>query len=124
MKYNKREIMKRAWNLFNCWKGSRFASENTFSQCLHTAWDEAKAAIRKAEEAAKKASEEAKRQIENAANGIVRMSYAEYKNNYAECRTVANSYDKRTKTIEVYTTQKKKEYHMYVRRNGRRIQWV
>lgn len=32
----------------------------------------------------------------------VEMHYSEYKNNYADCKTKANSYDKRAKTIIVY----------------------
>lgn len=32
----------------------------------------------------------------------VEMSYSEYKNNYAECDTKKDSYDKKTKTIIVY----------------------
>lgn len=32
----------------------------------------------------------------------VEMSYAEYKTNYADCKTKKNSYDKKTKTIIVY----------------------
>lgn len=35
--------------------------------------------------------------------GIVEMHYSEYKNNYAFCKTVPNSYDKKAKTIKVYT---------------------
>lgn len=45
-----------------------------------------------------KAKEEAK---EKELSGAVEMSYAEYKNKYATCKTVANSYNKKTKTIFV-----------------------
>lgn len=33
---------------------------------------------------------------------IVEMHYSEYKNNYPDCETVPDSYNKKTKTIEVY----------------------
>lgn len=35
-------------------------------------------------------------------NGIKEMHYSEYKNDYSDCRTVKDSYDKKSKTIQVY----------------------
>lgn len=43
MKYNKSEIMKAAWNLFNQFKNCTM--KLSFSVCLHRAWEAAKAAI-------------------------------------------------------------------------------
>ena len=43
MKYNKSEIMKAAWNLFN--QSKKWTMTLSFSVCLHRAWDAAKAAI-------------------------------------------------------------------------------
>lgn len=39
----------------------------------------------------------------------VEMHYSEYKNNYSDCQTKANSYDKKTKTIIVYVPKKADE---------------
>lgn len=88
-KYNLSEIMKNAWNLFKRAKEWK-SSISTFSDALKRAWAVAKARLAEDEADAKR-------------RGIVRMHYAEYKNNYSECRTVKGSYDKRTKTIEVIT---------------------
>ena len=92
MKYNKSEIMKKAWNLFRMNSKVVAAYRKTFAQCLAQAWNSAKYELAKAEEEAKRA-----------AAGIRRMHYSEYKEYYSECETVANSYDKKTKTIEVMT---------------------
>lgn len=47
---------------------------------------------------------------ENAENcKAVKMSYREYKENYADCKTKAGSYDKETKTIVVYIPKKEKK---------------
>lgn len=96
MKYNKSEIMKNSWKIFrkyNAGLGTNREGKKiinwSFADCLKIAWREAKEAI----EAAKK--------------GLCRMHYSEYKTNYADCKTVEGSYDKRTKTIEVYTLVKK-----------------
>ncbi len=83
-KYNLSNIMKKAWDMF---KHSRIA---TFAQCLAYSWTLAK------QEAVEKAA------------GIVEMHYSEYKRNYANCKTVANSYNKSTKTIKVYTRKFKR----------------
>jgi glutathionyl-hydroquinone reductase len=40
-------------------------------------------------------------QIQKQESGIITMKYSEYKNNYAGCKTVPNSYDKKDKTIDV-----------------------
>lgn len=87
MKYNKSEIMKAAWKLFNMAKN--WVSKLSFSECLRRAWETAKNEIKAA--------------AEIAAKGIRRMHYSEYKTNYSDCQTVEGSYDKRTKTIEVMT---------------------
>ena len=89
MKYNRSEIMRRAWSLYNMSKQLVSAYAKTFGECLRRAWSEAKDAIKQAAEMAK--------------TGLRRMSYHEYKLNYADCKTVEGSYDKRTKTIEVMT---------------------
>ena len=86
-KYNLSEIMKDAWKRFN--NSKRWVSSLTFAQCLRYAWAAAKEAIKAAAEAAR--------------TGLRRMHYSEYKNNYADCKTVDGSYDKATKTIEVMT---------------------
>ena len=39
----------------------------------------------------------------------VEMTYAEYKNNYADCKTKYGSYDKKNKTIIVYVPRTAKE---------------
>lgn len=39
----------------------------------------------------------------------VEMHYSEYKNNYSDCKTKANSYNKKTKTIIVYVPKKAEE---------------
>ena len=43
MKYNKSEIMKAAWNLFN--QSKKWTVSLSFSVCLHRAWEAAKKAI-------------------------------------------------------------------------------
>lgn len=43
MKYSKKQIMKRAWNLYNTSKLWVASCRKTFGQCLHQAWEEAKA---------------------------------------------------------------------------------
>ena len=50
MKYNKSEIMKAAWNLFN--QSKKWTMTLSFSVCLHRAWDAAKAAIANAKKLA------------------------------------------------------------------------
>lgn len=86
MKYNKSQIMKSAWEVYRM--SSKWAGQKLdFAKCLRRAWASAKRDVQKAAEAAR--------------TGRRRMHYAEYKRNYAECRTVTGSYDKRTKTIEV-----------------------
>lgn len=89
MKYNRSEIMKKAWNLFRMNETVVSSFQRSFAECLKLAWKVAKETAKAAAEAAKK--------------GITRMLYSEYKRNYAECMTVENSYDKATKTIEVMT---------------------
>ena len=87
-KYNLSEIMKKAWRLFRLFQES--VGENiTFGEALRRAWASSKEAV---------AEEDRK-----AALGIVRMHYSEYKTSYRGCKTVDGSYDKKTKTIEVYT---------------------
>lgn len=39
----------------------------------------------------------------------IEMTYSEYKNNYADCKTKPNSYNKSTKTIIVYVPKKAEE---------------
>lgn len=101
MKYNKSEIMKKAWKLFRM--NSMVVAEyrKTFAQCLAQAWASAKFQL-------EKETEEAKR----AAAGIRRMHYSEYKEYYSECETVYGSYDKKTKTIEVMTKTPKFDRRM------------
>lgn len=87
MKYNKSEIMKKAWSFYRM--AQKWIEKKNFSWALKKAWSEAKEAVKEAAEAVK--------------TGLRRMHYSEYKNNYADCKTVEGSYDKRTKTIEVLT---------------------
>ena len=89
MKYNKSEIMKAAWKTYNMSKRWVASYQKTFGECLKAAWANAKKEIGNA--------------VAKVAQAIKRMHYSEYKNNYAHCKTVADSYDKKTKTIEVYT---------------------
>ena len=93
-KYNLSNVMKRAWTIFKI--SARRAAIN-FAQALKESW-----AIEKgiAEGNAQRAAEKAA--------GIVEMHYSEYKRNYANCKTVANSYNKATKTIKVYTRKFKR----------------
>jgi len=88
MKYNRKEIMKNAWWRF---KNKRSA---TFAEALKAAWFAAKTEMKM--QLAVLAAKEADLQ-----KGIKEMSYAEYKNNFASCKTIANTYDKKTKTIKV-----------------------
>lgn len=94
MKYNKRDIMTEAWNLYRMSRNWTNSATFTFSHCLHRAWEKAKEARKIAAEVA--------------AKGIIRMHYGEYKRNYSDCMTVEGSYDKATKTIEVMTKVKKR----------------
>ena len=87
MKYNRREIMKNAWNLYKM--AQKWVNKLSFGECLKRAWEKAKDNI--------------KADAEADAKGIRRMHYSEYKTNYSDCQTVDGSYDKRTKTIEVMT---------------------
>lgn len=90
-KYNLHDIMKAAWELYRKWvapykyNNSRVSSYYSFASALKQAWIDAKAAAKKM------------------AAGIVRMHYSQYKNEYSNCQTVEDSYDKKTKTIEVMT---------------------
>ncbi len=90
-KYNMHEIMSAAWALYRKWvapykyNNTRVPAMYSFANALKNAWTEAKCAA------------------EKAAAGIVRMHYAQYKSEYANCKTVDGSYDKATKTIEVMT---------------------
>lgn len=52
MKYNKSEIMKAAWNLYNKFKNGLEKFKLSFSVCLHRAWEAAKLAIANAEKLA------------------------------------------------------------------------
>lgn len=93
-KYNLHEIMSAAWKMFRTYRDMYTRTNNsmwmlTFAEALKKAWANAKAIVEKAAKAA--------------ATGTVRMSYAQYKREYANCQTVEGSYDKRTKTIEVMT---------------------
>ena len=92
MKYDKSRIMKRAWTIYHM---STRRGIN-FAQALCESWALEKAVV----ETAKQAEEEK-------AAGIVEMHYSEYKREYKGCRTVDGSYNKRTKTIKVYTNDKK-----------------
>lgn len=47
-------------------------------------------------------AEQQKEVLANNKVEIVEMTYGEYKNNHATCKTVAGSYNKETKTIKVY----------------------
>jgi DNA repair exonuclease SbcCD ATPase subunit len=62
-------------------------------------------AKQQAEASAKAKETEAKKQEE--LSGAVEMSYAEYKNKYTHCKTVKDSYNKKTKTISVIINQVK-----------------
>ena len=99
-KYNKSEIMREAWNMM------RHGSKD-FGECLRRVWACAKRTMARIIAEAKKSE-------------VVRMHYGEYKNNYSDCRTVADSYDAATKTIEVFVNQKRNS-QMWTKRNGRRI---
>lgn len=53
---------------------------------------------------------EAQKEAELAKTHEIReMHYAEYKKNYSECKTVADSYDPKTKTIKVFVEKKAEE---------------
>lgn len=93
-KYNLSNIMKNAWNLYR--KAQKWVNKLSFSECLRRAWSDAKQAIRKA--------------AENVQAGLRRMHYGEYKTSYSNCETVPGSYDKATKTIEVYTKRIRSTY--------------
>jgi hypothetical protein len=57
---------------------------------------------------------------------IVRIKYADYKNDkaYADCKTVANSYDAETKTIEVFVKKPEpKKYRKITKANVMRCAW-
>ena len=86
-KYNKSEIMKKAWSLYRM--AQKWVEKKSFSWALTKAWAEAKETVKAAAEAAK--------------TGLRRMHYSEYKRDFSNCQTVDGSYDKRTKTIEVMT---------------------
>ena len=88
MKYNRKEIMKNAWWRFNNKRNA------TFGEALKAAWFAAKTEMKM--QLAVLAAKEADLQ-----KGIKEMSYAEYKNKFAGCKTIANTYDKKTKTIKV-----------------------
>ncbi len=88
MKYNRKEIMKNAWWRFNNKRNA------TFGEALKAAWFAAKTEMKM--QLAVLAAKEADLQ-----KGIKEMSYAEYKNKFAGCKTIANSYDKKEKTIKV-----------------------
>ena len=88
MKYNRKEIMKNAWWRYNNKRN------NTFSEALKAAWFAAKTEL-KMQQAVAEAKEA------DLQKGIKEMSYAEYKNNFAGCKTIANTYDKKAKTIKV-----------------------
>lgn len=92
LNYNKSRIMKRAWTIYRM--STRRGID--FKQALRESWALEKAVI-----------ETARQEAEEKANGIVEMHYAEYKKNYADCKTVSGSYNKRTKTIKVCTRDKK-----------------
>ena len=89
MKYNKSEIMKKAWSMFRQSKGYVAKDQMTFAQALRLSWSLAKSAAKEAEEAARL--------------GLVRMHYSQYKTVWADYQTVAGSYDKHDKTIVVMT---------------------
>ena len=91
MKYNKSEIMKVAWAIFRKWAAPYKYYNTAVPACYNFA------------SALKKAWADAKQVAEKVASGIVRMEYAQYKREYANCKTVDGSYDKATKTIEVMT---------------------
>lgn len=93
-KYNLSNIMKRAWTIF---KISARRAAIKFAEALKESWAIEKGIVEDAEK------EEAEK-----ANGIVEMHYAEYKKNYAGCKTVAGSYNKATKTIKVCTREFKR----------------
>lgn len=114
-KYNLSEIMTKAWahyrklnapyQTYESRKIGKMIVVHTFSECLKAIWAEAKAAIEAAAESAK--------------TGLRRMHYSEYKTNYSDCETVEGSYDKRTKTIEVLTLNRKIRNTAFARRmNG------
>lgn len=89
MKYNRSQIMKSAWEMFRASKKYVAEYQLTFAEALRKAWNMAKAAAKEAEEAGRL--------------GLVRMHYSQYKNSWADHKTVEHSYDKRTKTIVVMT---------------------
>ena len=88
MKYNKKEIMKNAWWRFNNKRNA------TFGEALSAAWTAAKNEVKL--QLAVLAAKEADLQ-----KGVKEMSYADYKNNFAGCKTINGTYDKKTKTIKV-----------------------
>jgi len=88
MKYNRKAIMQNAWWRFNNKRNA------TFGEALSAAWTAAKTQMKL--DLAVLAAKEADLQ-----KGIKEMSYAEYKNKFAGCKTIANTYDKKAKTIKV-----------------------
>ena len=45
------------------------------------------------------------KKLDNKNKGIITVKYSDYKNKYNSCKTVAESYDKKEKTIEIILTQ-------------------
>lgn len=89
MKYNKSEIMKKAWELYRKALGWLEHYRLTFAQALKRAWQMVKDNARYEEQSQKEGRET--------------MHYSKYKNEYSHCATVEGSYNKRDKTIVVLT---------------------
>lgn len=104
MKYNLSQIMRRAWSEYRY--QIKHNSNMSFGEALKWSWNIAKADMAEAIAAEKK--------------GARRMSYAEYKTEYAGCQTEEGSYDKKRKTIVVYTKMPKTygKYSVSRTRNG------
>ncbi len=88
MKYNRKAIMQNAWWRFNNKRNA------TFGEALKAAWFAAKTEMKM--QLAVLAAKEADLQ-----KGISLMPYAEYKTNFAGCKTINGTYDKKAKTIKV-----------------------
>lgn len=61
--------------------------------------------VAKQQSTAKTASGKKAEEQQKSASGAVEMKYSEYKNKYAHCKTVPDSYDKKNKTIMVIINQ-------------------
>lgn len=61
--------------------------------------------LKKQMELSRQKAKEAEKKFQEQLSNAVEMHYSEYKNNYSNCKTVPNSYNKKTKTIYVYVNR-------------------